>query len=375
MNLKLPAALIILLLPVLFSCRSSRHLAKTTPAVQAAPNEDSYILAYRDIAVSEMKRTGIPASITLAQGMIESDYGRSTLAREANNHFGIKCHSDWTGSKVYHHDDHRNECFRKYGSAEESFQDHSEFLRTGSRYKFLFDLSSSDYRSWAHGLKKAGYATNPDYANMLIRTIEEKGLQYYDNGYKPGTFRSSVPSASNTNPNSSNSQGSATASTTPSVAAPPVTSPATTAKPQVTVRDSDRAAMTPSPVNEKYAVVALAPRVLENNRLRYIIVKDGDTREGIEEEFQLLRWELARFNDLPGDFRLSPGQMLYLQAKRDKAEAGKEYYDTTEGDTMHMISQKYGIRLRTLYKMNRMIEPQEPVPGTRIWLRAEKPLN
>ena len=129
-----------------------------------------------------MNRTGIPASITLAQGIIESDCGHSSLAREANNHFGIKCHDDWTGPTIRHNDNSRNECFRKYGKAEESFYDHSDFLKSGSRYSFLFNYNSTDYKAWAHGLKKAGYATNPDYANMLIRTIEENKLWYFDRG-------------------------------------------------------------------------------------------------------------------------------------------------------------------------------------------------
>ena len=130
-----------------------------------------------------MNRTGIPASITLAQGIIESDCGHSTLAREANNHFGIKCHDDWTGPTIRHNDNRRNECFRKYRKPEESFYDHSDFLKSGSRYSFLFNINSTDYKAWAHGLKKAGYATNPDYANMLIRTIEENNLWYFDRGY------------------------------------------------------------------------------------------------------------------------------------------------------------------------------------------------
>jgi LysM repeat protein len=347
MNFRSQAVLLIILIPALYSCRSTRHLEKTVPAEQVPASEESYVAKYRDIAVNEMKRTGIPASITLAQGMIESDYGRSTLAREGNNHFGIKCHSDWAGKKIYHHDDHRNECFRSYGKAEDSFYDHSEFLRTGSRYRFLFDLGPSDYKGWAKGLRKAGYATNPDYANMLIRTIEEKGLQYYDSGYKPGSVQEPV--------------------TTELVVKP--------SQPAPQANDSVRNKMLATPVNEKMAVVARPKRVLENNGLRYIIVKDGDTRKGIEEEFQLLGWELSRYNDLASDFRITPGQMLYLQAKRDKAEAGKEFYETSDGDTMYQLAQKFGVRLKSLYKMNGIQEGQEPAPGTRIWLRSEKPLN
>jgi LysM repeat protein len=324
---------------LLSSCKASKHIIPTTslPAL-----ENAYIDSYKDIAVSEMKRTGIPASIILAQGMIESDEGRSSLAREANNHFGIKCHNDWTGSKVYHDDDRRNECFRKYGKPEDSFYDHSDFLKSVPRYSFLFNLAPTDYKGWAHGLKKAGYATNPDYDNMLIRTIEAKSLQYYDSEYKPGVSVQKIEVAVNTAP---------------------------------AVREPEKNLVPASPVNENNLVVAHVSRVMENNKLRYIIVKDGDTREKIEEEFQLLGWELSRYNDLKNDFTISPGQILYLQPKKEKAEDGKEFYTSSEGDTMYLISQKYGIKLKSLYKMNRMQEDSEAVPGTIIWLRNVKPAN
>ena len=329
----------LILITLLCSCKASKHITSTSTITFS---EESYIDSYKDIAVSEMKRTGIPASITLAQGMIESDYGRSMLAREANNHFGIKCHSDWSGPKVYHHDDRRNECFRKYGKPEESFYDHSEFLKSGSRYRFLFDLSSTDYKSWARGLKKAGYATNPEYANMLIRKIEERNLHYYDNGYKPA-----VSSQINQQP----------------------------VKEAVTLHDPDKNLAPVNPVNENYMVAARVPRVMENNKLRYIIVRDGDTREELEAEFQLLHWELPKYNEISNDFKITPGQILYLQPKREKAESGKEFYNTTVGDTMYLISQLYGIKLKSLYRMNRMQEDSEPEPGSTIWLRNIKPVN
>jgi LysM repeat protein len=374
MHLRIFPILLIILLPALYSCKTSRRLARTTTAPPSSLNasEESYISAYRDIAVNEMKRTGIPASITLAQGMIESDYGRSMLAREANNHFGIKCHSDWTGQKIYHHDDRRNECFRKYAKPEDSFLDHSEFLMTGSRYRFLFDLPPADYKSWAKGLKQAGYATNPDYANMLIRAIEEKNLHYYDVDYIPAASGQvaqtsgnkakqpsaavvsaaedrSVNSGSTGNPGNSGSKDVAVVSVSPKVSA--------------------------SRVNEKMMVAARPQRVMENNRLRYIIVRDGDTREKIEEEFQLLHWELPKYNELENDFRITPGQILYLQPKRSKAEAGKELHTVVEGDTMYEISQEYGIRLSSLYKLNRMNSGNEPEPGSTIWLRSTRPVN
>lgn len=340
MRIRFPLILQLILIIVLYSCKASKHITSSSGLIVS---ENAYIQTYKDIAVSEMNRTGIPASITLAQGMIESDAGRSTLAREANNHFGIKCHNDWSGPKVYHDDDRRNDCFRKYAKPEDSFYDHSDFLKTGSRYSFLFNLPSTDYKAWAHGLKKAGYATNPDYDNMLIRKIEEENLHYYDTEHK-------------------------TAQVEQMKQEPVREIPA--------VRDTGRHTVPVSPVNVNNVVVVVhASRVMENNGLRYIIVRDGDEREKIEDEFQLLRWELPRYNDIGKDFTLSPGQILYLQAKKDKAEPGKEFYTTVDGDNMYQISQRYGIKLKSLYRMNRMQEESEPAPGTIIWLRDVKPLN
>ncbi|MCC5918404.1 MAG: glucosaminidase domain-containing protein [Cryomorphaceae bacterium] len=145
-------------------------------------NEDrlEYIRKYKDIAIQEMIKYKIPASITLAQGILESGNGTSRLAKEANNHFGIKCHLDWEGKKIFHDDDEKNECFRKYKTPEESFRDHSLFLVERGRYKALFDLEITDYKGWAKGLKKAGYATSPTYADVLIRIIEDYQLYVYD---------------------------------------------------------------------------------------------------------------------------------------------------------------------------------------------------
>jgi LysM repeat protein len=311
------------------SCRSKKPAAFRSGMVNTSV--EAYIEAYRDIAISEMKRSGVPASITLAQGMVESNYGRSRLATEANNHFGIKCHNGWTGATIRHDDDHRNECFRRYRNAQESYYDHSDFLRTGSRYSFLFSLSPYDYRGWAHGLKKAGYATNPDYANMLIKKIEEHNLSLYDRGY----VADNVPVSPSFEPGT------------------PLQS---TAKLQT------------SPAGDEF-VVSRVPRVRENNRIQYIIVKDGDTRESLEEEFGLLKWELPRYNDLETDFILVAGQMLYLQPKREKAEAGKSSYTAIEGDTMYLVSQKFGVKLGSLLNMNKMNGETGLQPGTVIRLR------
>jgi LysM repeat protein len=323
----------------IYGCTAYRPAVHPTGSGQ--PAED-YISRYKDLAISEMKRSGVPASITLAQGMIESDFGRSTLARDANNHFGIKCHSNWSGPTIRHHDDKRNECFRKYRKPEDSFYDHSDFLSAGSRYKFLFELDKTDYKGWARGLKKAGYATNPDYANMLIRKIEENRLWYFD---KSSTASSYSPW----------SEMPVSESSKEMIVSPP-------AKPKANLQSNT-------------VVVAREFRVKENNRIQYLVVKDGETKQQLEEQFSLLRWELAKYNELNSDFVPVPGQVLYLQPKRDKAEYGKETHIAVEGESMYQISQLYGVKVKSLYQMNRMEENSELEAGTTIWLRKIKPVN
>jgi len=327
----------------LYSCRASRVNISTGGTPSSAYE---YIDRWKDIAISEMRRTGVPASITLAQGMLESGYGRSRLAVEGNNHFGIKCHNGWTGPVIRHHDDRRNECFRKYRNAEESFRDHSDFLRSTPRYSFLFDLDQFDYKAWARGLKKAGYATNPDYDNMLIRKIEEFRLYEYDrvaiagaSGFKSDKMLNERKTENNTGDAndmqvSNNRIGSRSLSTENS-----------------------------------------SGRIMENNRIKYVIVKEGDTRESLEKELRLLRWELSKYNELPEDFTPVPGQILYIQPKRRKAEFGKELHIVEEGETMYAISQKYGVKLKYLYYYNRMEEGSEPEPGRKLWLRRLMPVD
>jgi LysM repeat protein len=329
----------IILMSLLISCRAYR-----TPVSSERPdgNAKSYIESYKNLAISEMKRTGIPASITLAQGMIESDCGRGRLATEANNHFGIKCHDDWRGPTIRHTDDRRKECFRKYSQAKDSFKDHSDFLSSESRYRSLFILKSTDYKGWARGLKRAGYATNPDYANMLIRKIDEYNLYNYDLGYA-----SSVKPTLDKVKNNEKIKGTAKDSTE-----------------QAEVKKSDN-----------FSVIALHPRIIERNRIQYIIVKEGDTRESLEKEYNLLRWQLPRYNELNPDFMPTYGQVLYLQPKREKAEPGKDFHTVAEGESMYQISQTYGIKLKSLYNMNRMTEGSEPAAGQKIWLRSVKPVH
>lgn len=297
-----------------------------------------YTSIYADVAIREMIRTGVPASITLAQGIIESDYGRSRLATKANNHFGIKCHSDWKGEKIYHDDDRRNECFRKYGSPEQSFIDHSDFLVNGSRYDFLFDLRTDDYKSWAKGLKKAGYATNPKYASMLINTIEENNLSHYDDIVLGRAVRSRTGQDSSE-----------------------------------IIAAGREAEVSSDNERDRGLVIRSSSRIKERNRIQYIIVREGDTYRSLAEEFDLLSWEIFRYNDLGDEAVLVPGQLVYIQPKRNKAEPGNDYHIVREGETMYTISQLYGIKLKILYERNHLVPGRKVPLGTELWLRKTKP--
>ncbi len=290
-------------------------------APSAKMTSEDYISAYHEWAVTNMKRTGIPASITLAQGMLESANGNSTLAREGNNHFGIKCHDDWTGKRVYHHDDKRNECFRKYQSVYDSYADHSEFLSTRSRYAFLFDLKFDDYKGWAKGLKKAGYATDPNYPQRLIKIIEDNRLYLFDAEGGDLKWRA---------------QGNRHSS-----------------------RSSDGFVVDPFRKHE----------VDYNNGVKYVRLKEGDSFESISREFNLRDWELPFFNDLPDNANVKEQVFLYIEAKRNRAYRDHEFHVVKEGEKMQEISQMYGVKLKKLYRLNRMTFGVEAASGDKLHLR------
>lgn len=377
--------ILLTIIQVNYSCRSSRPLASPPPvSVSAAATVSSYIEQYSELAISEMKRTGVPASITLAQGMVESDYGRSTLAREANNHFGIKCHNSWNGPSIRYHDDRRNECFRKYRNAGESFRDHSDFLVSGSRYSFLFSLDTYDYKAWARGLKKAGYATNPDYANMLIRKIEENALYNFDRGYTASSTAkrngsvSTTPSATvpaktaktNTSP------ASATKTTTAGTTAQAGQKDAgTTASQTNSVKQPVSAPVATAPVSSFGDLIDRGSRVMVNNGVRYVVVKKEDTFESLAMEFGVLKGDLARFNDLPDNFELRPGQTLYLQVKSDSVAEGVMYHTVAEGETMYLIAQKYAITLKSLYEVTGIRQGMALSAGQRLRMSLQAPVN
>lgn len=291
---------------------------------QSKISRQEYISKYADIAIRQMKQYGVPASIILAQGMLESDNGNSSLAVKANNHFGIKCHKDWKGPTMYHDDDRRNECFRKYKDSEGSYMDHSLFLRGGRRYAMLFDLESTDYKAWAHGLKKAGYATNPKYADMLIKIIEENELYNFDKGV-----------------------------------AVAVESPRKGTGQLVDV--------------DGFAIdIYNARQVFTRNRIKYIVVKAGDTFYSLTKELSLMPWQIYKYNELTEDSILQIGQEIYIQPKRRRAERNHAVHTVDTGETMHSISQMYGVRLKSLYRKNRMRVGEEPEVGQTINLRKRK---
>lgn len=283
---------------------------------------EAYISRYSGIAVDEMYRSGVPASITLSQGMLESGYGDSYLTRQANNHFGIKCHSDWKGERVYFDDDQKGECFRKYPHVEDSFRDHSDFLRYKGRYAFLFDFEVTDYRSWAYGLKKAGYATDPSYPTKLIDIIEKYGLSRFD------TVTATTDSLSKDD------------------AASPRQLPASPTELEQPSRFKGEGRKGTFPV-------FLGREVMQMNGVPFIYAREGETYRSIAKLYKLFPKELASFNDdTDPDCCLDGGQVVYLHRKAAQAAKGQEKHICSFGESLRGISQKYGVRLRSLMKLN-----------------------
>lgn len=269
-------------------------------------NYINYINKYYPLAVENMYKYRIPASITLAQGLLESNAGTSQLALKANNHFGIKCGGTWSGPSMAFDDDAPGECFRSYNSPEASYYDHSIFLTTRSRYAFLFDYPTTDYKNWAKGLKKAGYATNPAYANTLISLIERYNLDRYDNyvlGKKYELGYNGVKHETQL---------------------------------------------------EKKFEVNLKHRILMNNGLYYVVGKAGDTFESLGKELDISPKKLIKYNELFKGYVIKAGDILYLGEKKKKADKklAEKYHVVNPGESIYTIAQKYGIRMKDLYKLN-----------------------
>lgn len=275
-----------------------------------------YVDQYKDIAIEQMQRYHIPASITLAQGLLESGAGRSQLTRTSNNHFGIKCNNSWTGRRTYHDDDQRNDCFRVYDSAYDSYEDHSKFLSGNVRYSSLFRLKPTDYKGWAKGLKAAGYATSPVYAEKLIEIIQLYKLYQFD-----------------------------------------------------TAKGYDRF-MAQRTKDQGIGGAALHTIKIFNKNY-YVIARRGDTFKSIAQEVGISYRKLARYNERNRKDQLEEGEIIWLKKKQSKAPKdykGRLHY-IREGESMYSIAQKYGIRLKKLYKMNHLSPDHQIRVGDGLILR------
>lgn len=277
----------------------------------------TYINQYRDLAIEQMLKFKIPASITLAQGLLESGAGYSELATKGNNHFGIKCHG-WTGRKTYHDDDEAQECFRAYNNVYESYEDHSLLLSRQPRYRSLFSLDGDDYKGWAHGLKKCGYATSPTYAQKLIGIIELYKLQQYDKAKKYDRFMESRA-----------------------------------------YKDS------PS------AKGGIQHPIHRYNKNYYIVVRQGDTFRSLGKELGLSYRKIAKYNERNKRDKLVVGETIYLKKKQKKAD--KTYknrpHTVKPGESMYSIAQYYGMRVKSLYKKNGLSPDYVPKVGDKLRVR------
>ena len=313
---------------------------------QTRQTKEEYIERYKHIAIDHMERYGIPASITMAQGILESDSGNSNLARRSNNHFGIKCKKNWTGQRVYHTDDAPDECFRKYDTVEESYEDHANFLDQSPRYDSLFAYSATDYRSWARGLKAAGYATAPDYAQRLMRIIEDNRLYLLDQENGSSLYASSLKEEA-------------------TKAAEEFEQSSSFAQPTTTEGRIDP---------NDYRVVERTYNgfsVYENNRSHFVIARTGDTFEQIALTFAITPKTIRKYNEIDVKNTSDPiqGEMIYIERKQAKWWGERPTHRVEQGETLRSISQEYGVRLSKLAAINHLKKETPLQAGAEIKLR------
>jgi len=297
---------------------------------------EEYIQTYKDIAMREMRDHKIPASITLAQGLLESGAGNSALAREAKNHFGIKCHKGWEGDTYIMDDDAKDECFRKYNNVEESFRDHSDFLCTRSRYAALFELEITDYKGWAKGLKAAGYATNPKYAQLLIDRIELYDLTKYDQiALNQRTDDGRLP--------------------------------------DIAPKD-ELLELAFSPKDRTlYPLVDMTDEkrfIYENNGVRFVYAKEGETPEQLAKTFGIKYKRFCDYNLLrrPDEMVFHSGDVVYLSRLRNKNWKAKKYV-VQEGETLRDVALRFAVKPNKILRKNRLTESDLITPGQELWLR------
>jgi LysM repeat protein len=371
-----------------------------------------YIAKYNDIAIRQQKLHGVPASITLAQGILESGAGNSEMARRSNNHFGIKCHNDWVGDTVMYFDDGMNSCFRKYTKPEESFDDHSLFLVKGKRYAPLFLIDVTDYKGWAYGLKNAGYATDPTYADKLIRIIETYGLNDYTHERKTEKQleTDSIKKSAAAERLAKKAVVKANKLAALQAKKDSIQAVRNAAKRMKATNDSilrtvkkaersvrrhirDSIASTYSIFSNKalenvkdYQVLPVKPAAQTINPLSchdvlyvgttpYIKAQFGDSFEGIADEFGLSISRIRTINEFPRNYLLQTGEPVYLDTKTTWWEGEYPLHIVKLGESMHFIAQKYALKLDALYKMNDMTLGEAVKPGTKIKLRNPDQLS
>jgi hypothetical protein len=306
-------------------------LAVTIFAVQGQkkvtknPDYEQYIEKYKLLAIRQQHEYKIPASITLAQGLLESDAGKSRLALVGNNHFGIKCKAEWLNGRMYHDDDEKNECFRTYKTVEESYTDHSLFLAKRKYYVSLFDLDIYDYKGWAHGLQKCGYATDKSYGSKLVGLIEAYGLHKYDKARI--------------------------------VEKAPV------------IDDIYEIKIHTPGVGKRPAVVNWRRRILETNGIHYIEAQENDSYEFVAYDTRMKLKRLLKYNDAIKEHKLKAGDRIYLQGKRRYAAKGTHTHVVKNGESLHAIAQLYGMKLQSLYKLNKLKDSYIPKAGDTLKVR------
>jgi LysM repeat protein len=317
-----------------------------TAKAQQAEAVQKYIAAYKDLAIAEMQRTGVPAAITLAQGIHESGAGQSELALKSNNHFGIKCKTNWAGEKVYHDDDARGECFRKYTEVDQSYVDHSDFLKNGQRYAFLFELDPADYTGWANGLKKAGYATNPKYPQVLIKLVEDYQLQEYTLmalGKAPPPL------------NQTTAMTGLERDATESVAVPPAEVPEKELE-----RQRNEVVNTKANYPEGQFII---------NETKVVFVQKGTSFLSIAKQYDVDLSKIFDFNEMPRNEVTEKDMLVYLQRKRKTGN--DEFHIVQPGESLYDIAQLQAIRLESLRELNWLGKNETPAPGVKLDLKTK----
>ena len=338
----------------------------------------SYINQYKELAIAEMLRTGVPAAITLAQGILETAGGQSDLASLANNHFGIKCKSDWTGDYMLHDDDAKNECFRKYASVDESYKDHSDFLRNKPNYAFLFKLDATDYEGWAKGLKKAGYATSSTYAQNLIKTIVENNLQEFTllALERHETGDDLFAKVENNKPVINNSTTLNITQETPLATVVPAKYIEPVAVKQTKAIVNTNRTILPIAnqlleLPKKKTTVYPLNEVFNINECKVVFAEGGTSLLALAANYNVAYARLLEFNELSQIDILNESQLVYLQKKPKKS--AKEIHVVEENESLQEIAQKEGVQLSTILELNGLRKNMQPANGEKIYLKNPAP--